>query len=78
MRSTCRVSGCCAGCPGRSFETAAEAARNEGQLVVKGLKSSWRMAPLILRTTLAGALTRILMHDDVQARALPPPHPLSL
>ena len=43
--------------------------------MVKGLKSTWRMAPLILRTTLAGALTRILMHDDVQARALAPPPP---
>ena len=54
---------------GRSFETAEEAARGEGQLLVKGLKSTWRMAPLILRTTLAGALTRILMHADVHVRA---------
>lgn len=42
---------------------------------MKGLKSTWRMAPLILRSTLAGALTRILMHDDVQVRCARPSRP---
>lgn len=56
---------CLSGCQGRSFDSEEEAAGGEGQLLVKGLKSTWRMAPLILRSTMSAALRRILMHSDV-------------
>lgn len=42
---------------GRSFERAEDA----GQLMVKGLKSMWRQAAPIVRSTLTGALIRILL-----------------
>jgi len=50
---------------GRAFESEDEANEGKGQLIVKGLKSTWRQAAPIVRTTLHGALVRILMHNDV-------------
>ena len=57
----------CAYCryAGRSFEKADE----PGQLMVKGLKSMWRQAAPIVRSTLTGALSRILL----KVPALRPP-----
>lgn len=49
---------------GRAFEKESDVAAG-GVLIVKGLKSMWRQAAPILRTTLHGALVRILMQDDV-------------
>jgi len=53
---------------GRAFSTieAAEIQGGCGELVVKGLKSMWRQAAPIVRTTLHGALVCIIMHNDVQ------------
>lgn len=62
-------------CPaGRSFETVADVTEGKPQLLVKGLKSIWRQSPGILRTTLGGAVKRIILQDDVSVRS-PPPHP---
>ena len=41
-------------------------AEGRAQLLVKGLKSMWRMAPGILRSTLGGAVHRIILDDDVE------------
>lgn len=46
---------------GRSFETEEQVNEGKGALMVKGLKSMWRQAAPILRTTLQGALQRIIM-----------------
>lgn len=46
---------------GRAFETAEQAEEGKGVLMVKGLKSMWRQAAPILRTTLQGAVQRIIM-----------------
>ena len=46
---------------GRAYETAEQVADGQGTLMIKGLKSAWRQAAPIVRTTLHGALTRILM-----------------
>ena len=43
-------------------------AGGRAQLLVKGLKSMWRMAPGILRSTLGGAVHRIILDDDVEVR----------
>ena len=43
-------------------------AEGRAQLLVKGLKSMWRMAPGILRSTLGGAVHRIILDDDVEVR----------
>lgn len=52
---------------GHAFEREEEAAApGGGTLIVKGLKSMWRQAAPIVRTTLHGALERILMRDDVR------------
>ena len=59
---------------GRAYETEAEASvpgggggsSGGGKLIVKGLKSMWRQAAPIVRTTLHGALVRILMEDDIR------------
>jgi DNA polymerase delta subunit 1 len=53
---------------GRAFEREEDAlggGDGGGQLEVKGLKSMWRQSAPLLRTTLHGALVRILMRDDV-------------
>jgi len=54
---------------GRVFSTieADEIQGGGGELVVKGLKSMWRQAAPIVRTTLHGALVRIIMYNDVQS-----------
>lgn len=57
---------CCCRYAGRAFESEQEAAAVKGTLIVKGLKSMWRQAAPIVRTTLHGALVRILMHNDVR------------
>lgn len=46
---------------GRAFETVGAAEAGTGTLLVKGLKSMWRQAAPILRTTLQGVLQCILM-----------------
>ena len=54
---------------GRAYESEAEASApggGGGKLIVKGLKSMWRQAAPIVRTTLHGALVRILMEDDIR------------
>ena len=53
---------------GRSYESEEEVAGRRAQLLVKGLKSMWRMAPGILRSTLGGAVHRIILDDDVEVR----------
>ena len=37
-----------------------------GQLVVKGVRSMWRQAAPIVRTTLHGALQKIVMEGDAR------------
>ncbi|GMH36104.1 hypothetical protein BSKO_03972 [Bryopsis sp. KO-2023] len=51
-----------AGC---AFETKQSVDAKNGKLVVKGLKSMWRQAPPVVRNTLQGAITQILMEGDV-------------
>ena len=46
---------------GHAFETVEAAEAGRGVLMVKGLKSMWRQAAPILRTTLQGVLQRIIM-----------------
>lgn len=46
---------------GRAFDNAEQLAEGKGSLLIKGLKSTWRQAAPIVRTTLHGAMTRILM-----------------
>ena len=46
---------------GRAFESEEEVEEGKGVLMVKGLKSMWRQAPLIVRNTLQGVLARIIL-----------------
>lgn len=48
---------------GKAFEKKEDV--DKGELIVKGLKSMWRQAAPIVRTTLHGSLVRILMKNDV-------------
>jgi hypothetical protein len=50
---------------GRAFEREEDVERG-GELICKGVKSMWRQTAPILRTTLHGALERILMRDDLR------------
>lgn len=50
---------------GRAYEKDADVEAG-GELIVKGLKSMWRQTAPILRTTLHGALVRIIMQEDVR------------
>ncbi|KAK9805765.1 hypothetical protein WJX73_007272 [Symbiochloris irregularis] len=52
---------------GRAFETAGQVEEGKGTLMIKGLKSAWRQAAPIVRSTIQGALTRILMQGDTAA-----------
>ena len=45
---------------GRAFDSEKDVG-GSGTLMVKGLKSMWRQAPPIVRNTLQGVLTRIIM-----------------
>ena len=45
---------------GRAFDSEKDVG-GPGTLMVKGLKSMWRQAPPIVRNTLQGVLTRIIM-----------------
>ena len=45
---------------GRAFDSEKDVG-GAGTLMVKGLKSMWRQAPPIVRNTLQGVLTRIIM-----------------
>ena len=49
-----------AGMLGRAFDSEKDVG-GSGTLMVKGLKSMWRQAPPIVRNTLQGVLTRIIM-----------------
>eukprot|EP00887_Chlorella_sp_A99_P005178 scaffold1.g5178.t1 len=51
---------------GKAFESEADVAAG-GELIVKGIRSMWRQAAPIMRTTLHGALVRIIMQGDVEA-----------
>jgi DNA polymerase delta subunit 1 len=55
---------------GKTWAREEDAAAGRGaQLLVKGLKSAWRQSPPIVRTTLHGALERLLMRGDAEAAA---------
>ena len=51
---------------GRAFDSEREVG-GSGTLMVKGLKSMWRQAPPIVRNTLQGVLTRIIMQVALRA-----------
>ena len=51
---------------GRSF-TGESDVQKEGQLVVKGIRSTWRQSAPYIQHTLHGCLLRILMHQDIDA-----------
>ncbi|KAL4424029.1 hypothetical protein ABPG75_001330 [Micractinium tetrahymenae] len=53
---------------GAAFEKEEDAA-GEGQLLVKGIKSMWRQTAPIIRTTLYGALQRLLLRNDPEGAA---------
>ena len=54
---------------GRGFERA-EDQKGPGILVVKGLKSMWRQAAPIVRSTLQGSLKRIIMQASLAVHAV--------
>lgn len=51
---------------GRAFDSEKDVG-GAGTLMVKGLKSMWRQAPPIVRNTLQGVLTRIIMQVALRA-----------
>lgn len=51
---------------GRAFDSEKDVG-GPGTLMVKGLKSMWRQAPPIVRNTLQGVLTRIIMQVSSQS-----------
>ncbi|KAL4423537.1 hypothetical protein ABPG77_006560 [Micractinium sp. CCAP 211/92] len=53
---------------GAAFEREEEA-NAEGQLLVKGIKSMWRQTAPIVRTTLYGALQRLILQNDAEGAA---------
>ncbi len=54
---------------GRGFERP-EDQKGPGTLVVKGLKSMWRQAAPIVRSTLQGSLKRIIMQASLAIQAV--------
>ena len=53
---------------GRAFDSEKDVG-GAGTLMVKGLKSMWRQAPPIVRNTLQGVLTRIIMQVAPRQKA---------
>ena len=49
---------------GRAFDSKEDISK-AGVLMVKGLKSMWRQAPPVVRNTLQGVLTRIIMQVPI-------------
>lgn len=62
---------------GRAFDSEKDVG-GPGTLMVKGLKSMWRQAPPIVRNTLQGVLTRIIMQVGFKGMHVLPSCPGSM